>query len=78
MESLLLDVVGKSSYAFMSTQKREQIWGKIKPRLDDIRQDVFEAQLLKIFDFSAWIESEILRTSFGETLRRNLESGIRY
>ncbi len=37
-----------------------------------------EAQLLKIFDFSAWIESEILRTSFGETLRRNLESGIRY
>ena len=54
------------------------ILGKIKPRLDDIRQDVFEAQLLKIFDFSAWIESEILRTSFGETLRRNLESGIRY
>lgn len=78
MESLILDVVGKSSYALMSTQKREQIWGKIKPRLDDIRQDVFEAQLLKIFDFSAWIESEILRTSFGETLRRNLESGIRY
>lgn len=71
MESLILEVVGKGSYALMSTRKREQIWEKIKPRLDDIRQDVFEAQLLKIFDFSAWMESEVLRTSFSETLRHN-------
>lgn len=71
MENLILEVVAKGSYALMSTRKREQIWDKIKPRLDDIRQDVFEAQLLKIFDFSAWIEAEVLRTSFSETLCHN-------
>ncbi len=76
MESLILEVVSKSSYAMMSSRKREQIWKKIKPRLDDIRQDVFEGQLLKIFDFSAWIESEILRTSFAETLCRNLSDNV--
>ncbi len=72
MESLILEVVGKGSYGLMPTIKRVQFWEKIKPRLDEIRQDVFEGQLLKIFDFSAWIESEILRTSFAETLCRNL------
>ena len=72
MESLILEVVGKGSYALMSLRKREQIWEKIKPRLEDIRKDVFEAQLLKIFDYTAWIESEVLRTSFSDTLRNNL------
>lgn len=76
MELLILEVVGRGSYGLMSTRKREQLWEKIKPRLDDIRQDVFEGQLLKIFDFSAWIESEILRTSFSETLRRNLSDNV--
>ncbi len=76
MELLILEVAGKGSYGLMSTRKREQLWEKIKPRLDEIRQDVFESQLLKIFDFSAWIESEILRTSFTETLRRNLSENV--
>lgn len=72
MESLILEVVSRGSYGLMSLHKREQIWEKLKPRLDDLRKDVFEGQLLKIFDFSSWIESEVLRTSFSETLRRNL------
>lgn len=72
MELLILEVVGKGSYGLMGTKKREQMWDKIKPRLDEIRKDVFESQLLKIFDFSAWVEAEILRKSFGEILLRNL------
>lgn len=72
MELLILEVVGKGNYALMGTKKREQIWEKIKPRLEEIRGDAFESQLLKIFDFSAWVESEILRKSFSETLRRNI------
>lgn len=72
MEHLILEVVGKDSFGMMTTNRREQFWKKIQPRLEELRGDVFEKQLLKIFDFSAWIESEILRVSFSETLRRNL------
>lgn len=69
IESLILEVVGKGSYNLMSTRKRELIWSKVEPQIADIRNDVFERQLLKIFDFTAWIESEILRLPLADTLR---------
>lgn len=71
-ELVMLEVVGKGSYSLMSTRKRELIWQRIQPQLDDIKNDIFESQLLKIFDFTAWIEAEIKRLSFSDILKRNL------
>lgn len=74
MESLILDVVSKGSYALMSTRKRELIWNKVSPQIEDIRNDIFECQLLKIFDFTAWIESEILRIPLSQTLSESVST----
>lgn len=38
---------------------RESLWAKVDKELEEIRQDVFEQQILRIFNFTAWIESLI-------------------
>ncbi len=37
--------------------KRLQLWQKYLPELENIRKDIFEQQVLRIFDFTAWVES---------------------
>ncbi len=44
-------------------------WYKIKVVFDEIRADVFEQQILRIFDFTAWVESEIRKVPLAEVLR---------
>ena len=38
---------------------RNKQWEKVKPVFEEIRHDVFEQQILRIFDFTAWVESEV-------------------
>jgi hypothetical protein len=47
---------------------REKMWNKIEPELTDIRNDIYEKQLLKYFDFTAWIESKINKIPLQEVL----------
>jgi len=44
-----------------SITKKERIilWQKIEPELKEFQNNKFELQLLRIFDFTAWIESKI-------------------
>jgi len=54
----------------ISTLKRKQLWTKIEKEFDEIRHDVFEQQLLIIFDFTAWVESLIWRLPLSEILQK--------
>ena len=50
---------------------REKLWSQYQKDITGIRQDKYEKQLLKIFDFTAWIESKLtnipLRKILSET-----------
>lgn len=42
-------------------KSREKWWEEVAPLMESFHEDQFERQLLKIFDFTAWIEARILR-----------------
>ena len=46
----------------MQQSQRMKLWQKVEPELDSIRKDIFEQQVLRIFDFTAWVEA--LMTNF--------------
>jgi len=43
----------------MPKRSRDLLWKKTEPKLLEYHNDKFELQLLRIFDFTAWIESKI-------------------
>ena len=53
----------------LSAKECQALWGKLKPSFDKISSDKFEIQLLKIFDFTTWVESKLCRKSFIELLK---------
>jgi len=53
---------------------RAKQWDKIKGLCHSIRQDIFEQQILHIFDFTAWIESQVLKVPLAEVMRTNLKT----
>ena len=48
--------------------KRQQLLDRVLKEFTEIRQDVFEKQILMIFDFTAWVESLIRRVPLAEVL----------
>jgi hypothetical protein len=68
MERSVLSFVNKQSLP-ISSAKRKIMWDKINQEFVDMQHDVYEQQLAKIFDFSAWIESKIRKISLPEILR---------
>jgi hypothetical protein len=48
--------------------KRKQLLEKTLTEFDEIHKDVFEMQILRIFDFTAWVESLIRKVPLGEVL----------
>ena len=51
--------------------ERKALWKSIAPKVAELHGDVYEQQLLRIFDFTAWVESKILRTPLSTVLQRN-------
>jgi hypothetical protein len=49
-------------------RKRDLVWQKVSNEMKFLRTDVFEKQVLRIFDFTAWIESKIRKNSLEEIL----------
>ena len=47
---------------------REKLWPQYQKDITRIRQDKYEKQLLKTFDFTAWIESKLTNIPFREIL----------
>ena len=69
VESLMLDFLNNDKLQLMGNEKRHKLWQKMEPELAEIRSDVFEKQLLKYFDFTAWIEAKMKNISLSEVLR---------
>lgn len=54
-EMLIFKVI-KLNPDLNTIKKNEALWGSIKPQIQIIKNDKFELQLLKYFDFIEWIE----------------------
>ncbi|MDR3218318.1 MAG: hypothetical protein LBU22_04945 [Dysgonamonadaceae bacterium] len=72
-ERLMISLLNKDKYELINRTHREKLWLKIEPELQDIRKDIFEKQLLKSFDFTAWIESKVCKISLSEALQSRFE-----
>lgn len=72
IESIMLNFISKTTVA-LSAQQREKMWKKTEPLLNEVRNNKYEQQILRQFDFTAWIESKLKRLSLQEVLEeRNL------
>jgi len=58
----------------LSNKERDVLWKKIEPELKKIRNNKFELQLLRIFDFTAWIESKIRNIPLEQILRDKISN----
>lgn len=58
IELMLFKLINKSTDHLLKND-RVILWNKTEPKLKELYNDKFELQLLRIFDFSAWIESKI-------------------
>lgn len=47
---------------------REAFWEKLSPEIQELYNDKYENQLLRIFDFTAWMESKIRKEKLSEVL----------
>jgi len=69
-------------FKFLSKQlptiakKREQLLEKTMKEINEINQDVFEKQILRIFDFTAWVESLLRKVPLSEVLQDRMEAYI--
>lgn len=63
-----------SEKKIMLSKEREKLWKKYQPLLFEIRGDVYERQLLKTFDFTAWLEADIRRVDLREVLKTRSKS----
>ncbi|MDR0697962.1 MAG: hypothetical protein LBG28_01895 [Tannerella sp.] len=65
-ERLMLQFLNKSQNLLLF--QREKLWKKTAPVLDSLRNDIFERQILKLFDFTAFIEAELRRLPLHKVL----------
>lgn len=50
---------------------RLKLWKKIEPKFEKIKDDKYEIQIMKIFNFRLWIESKLCNALFEELLKGN-------
>ena len=56
------------------TGSREKQWAKLTKEFDEIHGDVFEQQILRLFDFTAWVESMIRKIPLSVVLQNRMNS----
>lgn len=74
LEKLIFRFIQETSVP-LSAKECQALWSKLKPSFDKISSDKFEIQLLKIFDFTTWVESKLCKKSFIELLK---EKSLRF
>jgi hypothetical protein len=70
IEKCMLSFVNSRNFPVTSAS-REKLWSKLEPELEKIRNDTYERQVLRIFDFTAWIESKIRKVSLSEIMKES-------
>ena len=68
LEKIVFRFVTQASKA-IDTLSKKILWIKIKKDIDAIQYNKYEIQILKIFDFGAWIEAKLCKKSFSEILK---------
>ncbi|MCE5332535.1 MAG: hypothetical protein LLF95_10430 [Bacteroidales bacterium] len=72
IELMMLKLINKP-IENMSKKDRDLLWGKIEPKLIEFHNNKFELQLLRIFDFTAWIEAKIKNISLSAVLEQKTQ-----
>ncbi len=67
LEKIVFRFVTQASKA-IETQSKHKLWARIKKDIEAIQHNKYEVQILKIFDFGAWIETKLCKKSFDEIL----------
>ena len=69
VESFLLKFL---NYSLVNAdkKKRAEIWKSIEDKIQALYNDKYESQILRKFDFIAWIEAKIFEVSLGSILKR--------
>jgi hypothetical protein len=73
VERLMLDFLGKGKLMLFSAAKRKKLLLEIEPQFIDIKNNIFEKQILKNFDFVSWIASKLHQIPLSEALRNKFE-----
>ena len=68
-EHIVLWFLNKSNLPILR-KDREAFWEKLYPEIRELYNDKYENQLLRIFDFTAWIESKIRKENLSEVLKQ--------
>ena len=69
-EHIVLWFLNKSNLPILR-KDREAFWEKLYPEIRELYNDKYENQLLRIFDFTAWIESKIRKEKLSDVLKRH-------
>lgn len=69
-EHTVLWFLNKSNLPILR-KDREDFWEKLYPEIHELYNNKYENQLLRIFDFTAWIESKIRKEKLSDVLKRH-------
>ena len=58
-----------------SQYKRRKLLTRVLKEFEEIHKDVFEVQMLRIFDFTAWVESVLRKVPLGDVLSQQNPTG---
>ncbi len=72
LENLMLKFMKQASIP-SGQAARSEIWKKIKKQFEIIRNDKYEIQLFKIFDFESWVEAKLSNKSYNVFVKDKLK-----
>jgi hypothetical protein len=72
-ERMIMTVISKLLFS-IRLGNRNELWEKITLQLNTIQQDKFERQVLRIFDFTAWIEAKVRNVPLTYVLKQKYDN----
>lgn len=69
-EHIILGFLNKRDLPILK-KDREELWEKLSVEINELYHDKYENQLLRLFDFTAWIESKVRKERLSDVLREH-------
>lgn len=76
-ERVILRFLNKRNLPILR-RDREKFWDKLRIEVYELYNDKYERQLLRLFDFVAWIESKVLKSDLSIVLERHVKDRISF
>ena len=76
VESFLLKFLNYS-FADKNRKKRVEIWKNVEEEVHALYEDKYEIQILRRFDFTAWVKAKIFNLSLGDVLSEKCDSAYK-